>query len=226
SQYAARSMDRGVRLAENQNAAVAALASAVAVGAPSAIDDWLDRCAAGRTWEPRTAEARRAYARGERAVREGRSDVALEAFSQSAAGFDRPGQPLLARTLPRLRRVERLTEIDPGAAQREFAAVTAIWRHVDARWFLERLREWGTTRGLRGWSVAARRGPRPTRRELEVARLVAHGLTNKEIAAHLGIAERTAETHVQRIVTKLDLRSRSHLAAWMAGARGATDLHP
>ena len=59
-----------------------------------------------------------------------------------------------------------------------------------------------------------------------MARLVAHGLTNKEIAAHLGIAERTAETHVQRIVTKLDLRSRSHLAAWMAGARGATDLHP
>ena len=226
SQYAARSMDRGVRLAENQNAAVAALASAVAVGAPSAIDDWLDRCAARRTLEPRTAEARRAYARGERAVREGRSDVALEAFSQSAAGFDRPGQSLLARTLPRLRRVELLAEIDPGAAQREFAAVTAIWRDVDARWFLERLREWGTTRGLRGWSVAAHRGPRPTRRELEVARLVAHGLTNKEIAAHLGIAERTAETHVQRIVTKLDLRSRSHLAAWMAGARGATDLHP
>jgi len=226
SQYAARSMDRGVRLAENQNAAVAALASAVAAGAPSAIDEWLDRCAARRTLEPRTAEARRAYARGERAVREGRSDVALEAFSQSAAGFDRPGQSLLARTLPRLRRVELLAEIDPGAAQREFAAVTAIWRDVDARWFLERLREWGTTRGLRGWSVAAHRGPRPTRRELEVARLVADGLTNKEIAAHLGIAERTAETHVQRIVTKLDLRSRSQLAAWMAGARGATDLHP
>jgi len=226
SQYVARSMDRGVRLAENQSAAVTALASAVAVGSPDAIDDWLDRCAGRRTLEPRTAEARRAYARGERAVREGRGDLALEAFSQSVTGFDRPGQSLLARTLPRLRRVELLAVKDPSTAQREFAVITAMWRDVDARWFLERLREWGATRGLRGWSVAAHRGPRPTRRELEVARLVADGLTNKEIAAHLGIAERTAETHVQRIVTKLDLRSRSQLAAWMAGARGATDLHP
>jgi DNA-binding CsgD family transcriptional regulator len=225
SQYAARSMDRGVRLAENQSAAILALASAVAIGASGAVDEWLHRCAGRRTLEPRTAEGRRAYARGERAVRDGRSDLALDAFSQSAASFDR-GRSLLARTLPRLRRVELLAERDPGAAQREFAAITAIWRDVDARWFLERIREWGATRGLRGWSVAARRGPRPTDRELEVARLVADGLTNKEIAAHLGIAERTAETHVHRIVTKLDLRSRSQLAAWMAGARGPTDLHP
>src|SRR6266480_3170758 len=73
SEYAARSMDRGVRLTANQSAAVAALASAVAVGAQGAIDEWLDRCAGHRTVEPRTAEARRAYARGERAAREGRS---------------------------------------------------------------------------------------------------------------------------------------------------------
>src|SRR5204863_8523078 len=122
--------------------------------------------------------------------------------------------------------VGRPVAMDPGGARREFAGVRALWRDGGGRWFLGRLREWGTTRGLRGWSAGARRGPRPTRRELEVARLVAHGLTNKEIAAHLGIAERTAETHVQRIVTKLDLRRRSQLAAWMAGAGGATDLRP
>jgi len=226
SEYAARSMDRGVRLTANQSAAVAALASAVAVGAQGAIDEWLDRCAGHRTVEPRTAEARRAYARGERAARDGRSDLALEAFSQSALGFDQHGRSLLARTLPRLRRVELLAERNLGAAQREFTAITGIWRAVDARWFLEYLRKWGAVRGLRGWSGAARRGPRPTHREFEVARLVADGLTNKEIAAHLGIAERTAETHVQRIITKLDLRSRSQLAAWIAGARGATDLRP
>ena len=50
---------------------------------------------------------------------------------------------------------------------------------------------------------------------------VAHGLTNKEIAAHLGIAERTAETHVQRIVTKLDLRSRTE-AMLVAARMGLT----
>jgi non-specific serine/threonine protein kinase len=88
---------------------------------------------------------------------------------------------------------------------------------VDAKWYLGRLREWAAAHGLRGWTVSARRGPRLTPRELEVARAVAEGLTNKEIGAALGIAERTAETHVQRILTKLDLRGRAQLAAWVSG---------
>jgi DNA-binding CsgD family transcriptional regulator/type II secretory pathway predicted ATPase ExeA len=226
ARYVARSMDRGVRLAENQGAAITALAAAVTLDDRPAIDEWLERCESRRPVEPRTAEARRAYARGERARREGDADQALEAFTESAAGLNRPGQSLLARTLPRLRMVELLARSDPVAAQRELAAVLAMWRAVGAKWYLGRLREWSGELGLRGWTGSVRRGPRPTPRELEVARLVADGLTNKEIAAHLGIAERTAETHVQRIVTKLHLRGRSQLAAWMAGARGATDLHP
>ena len=225
ARYVARSMDRGVRLAENQGAAVAALAAAVALDDPVASDEWLVRCASRRTLEPRTAEARRAYARGERALRVGDAAEALDAFTESAAGFNRPRQSLLARTLPRLRRVELLARNNPDAAQRELATVMSMWRAVDAKWYLGRLREWSSDLGLRGWTGGLRRGRRPTGRELEVARLVALGLTNKEIGVQLGIAERTAETHVQRIVTKLDLRSRSQLAAWMAGARGTTKLH-
>jgi non-specific serine/threonine protein kinase len=55
-----------------------------------------------------------------------------------------------------------------------------------------------------------------TRREQQVAELVAQGLSNKDIAARLVIAPRTAEGHVDRILTKLDFTSRTQLAAWVA----------
>ena len=53
-------------------------------------------------------------------------------------------------------------------------------------------------------------------REREVVALVAHGLTNRQIGAALGIAERTAETHVAHILHKLGLTSRAEIAAWAA----------
>jgi DNA-binding NarL/FixJ family response regulator len=59
---------------------------------------------------------------------------------------------------------------------------------------------------------------RLTRRELEVARLVAEGLTNREIGVRLDISERTAETHVQRILNKLGLRRRVRLAVLISKA--------
>jgi DNA-binding CsgD family transcriptional regulator len=58
-----------------------------------------------------------------------------------------------------------------------------------------------------------------TRREGEVASLVAQGLTNREIADRLFISERTAEYHVQQIRTKLDFRSRAQIAAWITEQR-------
>ncbi|HEY6682294.1 MAG TPA: AAA family ATPase [Propionibacteriaceae bacterium] len=51
-------------------------------------------------------------------------------------------------------------------------------------------------------------------REAEVARLVAKGLTNREIAERLVISDRTAENHVQHILTKLGFSTRSQIAAW------------
>ena len=53
-----------------------------------------------------------------------------------------------------------------------------------------------------------------TRRQLEVAGLVAKGLTNREIAERLTLSERTAENHVQHIMIKLGLRNRSSIAVW------------
>ena len=55
-----------------------------------------------------------------------------------------------------------------------------------------------------------------TERQLEVAALVAHGDTNKQIAEKLVISERTAEHHVENILAKLGLASRTQLGIWAA----------
>jgi non-specific serine/threonine protein kinase len=53
-----------------------------------------------------------------------------------------------------------------------------------------------------------------TAREMEVAQLVARGLTNREIAARLVLSSRTIDSHVQHILTKLDFNKRSQIAGW------------
>jgi predicted ATPase/DNA-binding CsgD family transcriptional regulator len=59
-------------------------------------------------------------------------------------------------------------------------------------------------------------GPRRTltRRELEVAALVAQGLTNRRIADQLYLSVRTVDTHVDHILAKLGFSTRTQLAAW------------
>ncbi len=56
--------------------------------------------------------------------------------------------------------------------------------------------------------------PTLTRRQREVAALVTEGLTNREIGQRLGIDERSAEGHVERIRIRLGFRSRTQIAAW------------
>lgn len=64
--------------------------------------------------------------------------------------------------------------------------------------------------------LASLQGPRLSPREREVADLVAGGASNREIAAALFVSERTVETHVQHILTKLGFHARSQVAAWIA----------
>lgn len=61
-----------------------------------------------------------------------------------------------------------------------------------------------------------------TSREREVARLVAQGRSNHEIGETLFIADWTAATHVRNILAKLNLSSRTQIAAW-AVAHGLSD---
>lgn len=68
-------------------------------------------------------------------------------------------------------------------------------------------------------SPATPRRPGLTPREIQVSELIAQGLTSVEIGQRLGVARRTAEAHVEHIMTKLGVRSRAQVAAWVERSR-------
>ncbi|MDI9937616.1 protein kinase [Rhodococcus sp. IEGM 1351] len=68
---------------------------------------------------------------------------------------------------------------------------------------------------------AAGTSVRPTKRERQVADLIAEGLTNKAIAARLVISPRTAQGHVEHLLAKLGFTSRAQIAAWVSEQAGS-----
>ena len=79
-----------------------------------------------------------------------------------------------------------------------------------------------------GGSVADRRyvdvaGIKLTRRERDVALMVARGMSNRQIASELVLAERTVEGHVENLRNKLGFHSRASVAAWVAANGLATE---
>ena len=108
-------------------------------------------------------------------------------------------------------------------------------RYVDAAQLLADVR--ATANGLRSRPLAAKveelaraiRGRHSeaeswhplTAREFEVARLIATGLTNAEIAAELSVAPRTVSAHVEHVLAKLGAARRTEIASWVATAARA-----
>ena len=133
-----------------------------------------------------------------------------------------------------LERVELLLQRggagDRDAAAAELAAALPYWRTAKAAWYLARLRRWARERRVPFPEPARPRGvPRRSdaasvlsRREREVAALVAQGLTNAQIAERLTITERTAEGHVEHIRNKLGFHSRVQIGVWVAEALAST----
>jgi DNA-binding CsgD family transcriptional regulator/tetratricopeptide (TPR) repeat protein len=114
---------------------------------------------------------------------------------------------------------------DTTAARTSFTDAFAIYTALGARWDLARMqatfRAYGIRRGPRvrhrrsqhGWGSLT-----PT--EAKVVELVARGMSNPEIAAHLFLSRRTVQTHVSHILSKLGLNSRIDIAR-EASQRGA-----
>ena len=110
---------------------------------------------------------------------------------------------------------------EASAALSTFQRLGMMDKVQAARALQQTLQPAGAERG------AAERGPHAavsiatnlTHREREVAALVAEGLTNREIADRLVLSVRTVETHVDRILGKLNLHTRTQLAARVAGDR-------
>jgi DNA-binding NarL/FixJ family response regulator len=67
---------------------------------------------------------------------------------------------------------------------------------------------------LRNEPAAEAAGPELTRREIDVLRLVAEGLSNQQIASRLVLGEATVKTHLNHLLSKLDVDGRPGLVAW------------
>lgn len=103
--------------------------------------------------------------------------------------------------------LQRSGRADEAAPLLESALVRA--RQMGMTRFVTRIEATQTVAG-RGRTS----GDELTAREIEVARLVAQGQSNREIAATLVLSERTAANHVQHVLTKLGMVRRTQIAAW------------
>jgi DNA-binding CsgD family transcriptional regulator len=136
--------------------------------------------------------------------------AAKELFSRLAMPFEEGRSHLeLARVV-----AARQPELAVAEARTALDVFDRLGAARDADQAASLLRELGA----RGRS-APRRAGELTKREHEVLELVEQGLSNKEIAARLYIAPKTASHHVSRILTKLRLRTRAEAAAFAARER-------
>ena len=124
--------------------------------------------------------------------------------STGCRGYEARARYLLARCLSTSQRTEAVRELEQAAAA--FDRGGGVWRRERA---LEALRRLGNA-GRR--AAAAALGPSSlTRREREVARLAARGMSAKQISQTLFIGERTVETHLANVYAKLGVKSKLQL---------------
>jgi DNA-binding CsgD family transcriptional regulator len=159
---------------------------------------------------------------GQAAAALGHLDPAVEDLQTAASICDANG----ARGCAVQARVELAAALTrrqaPGDRDEALAVLAAAAREAEQLGMFP-FTEW--IGQLQAQLTAAAAGDSPlSPRELEVARLVGRGLTNKQIGQTLYVSERTAENHVQHILTKLGLRNRSQIAAWASGEHGASRL--
>jgi DNA-binding CsgD family transcriptional regulator len=175
---------------------------------------WL--AAAAEFLEPAEWYARPAleHAAGLLQLSGGSTVAARESLERAARGWDARGRTWellwaridLARCLLQSGRHVEAANLIAGV--REAAT------HLGSRPLLERVAELGRL-SLRHDAEEAAWHPL-TAREFEVARLIATGLTNAEIAAELSVAPRTVGAHVEHILAKLGAARRTEIARWVA----------
>jgi non-specific serine/threonine protein kinase len=136
-----------------------------------------------------------------------RPDLAAQVFAASSALLARIGVPLAP--------VDQIT-LDADIAAARARVEPSIW---DAAWAAGKTLSMAdaATLALLAPSTAAP-SPGPTAplspRERDVTQLICDGLTNREIAQVLSITEKTVGSHIDHIMTKLGLRSRTLIAVW------------
>jgi DNA-binding CsgD family transcriptional regulator/tetratricopeptide (TPR) repeat protein len=212
--------------------AIFALLAAERLEDVAAVERWTAlMCPNERAREPHALSAARLFARARRAVREGEPETALTLLAKVEPLLAEADLPF-ALTITRLERADLLLRRggagDRAAAAEEFASALPYWERAKAKWYLSELRRWGARRKLPfpltpphdsvpDGTLGGGQTSMLSRREREVATLVAQGMTNAEIAERLTITVRTAEGHVEHIRNKLGFHSRVQIGAWVAG---------
>ena len=161
------------------------------------------------------------FAEGLIAAAEGDLDRSAPLLSEAARIAEEVGRRIEALWI-RLDLARVLRQSDPGSARSMLDGVDVTAKRFGAT-TLQGLAEQGLrSLGTRTWrrSRVAGAGSREllTPREREVARLVADGSTNSEIAERLFLSRKTVERHVSNVLAKLGARNRTELAARLPGA--------
>jgi DNA-binding NarL/FixJ family response regulator len=183
-------------------AAVEIMLATGAVGEARAACDELDEIAAA--FEAGVLNAVAAQARGSVLLAEGDAARALVALRRAAEGWQELGAPYeTARARALVARACRELG-DADAAGMELGTAGDLLRELGAVPALAEIDSLAASRDAHGL----------TARELEVLRLIAHGQTNKAIAADLVLSERTVERHVSNIFAKLGVSTRAAATAF------------
>jgi DNA-binding CsgD family transcriptional regulator/tetratricopeptide (TPR) repeat protein len=185
----------------------------LAVHRPERAEQWLDRIRE-QLGDWGAASAAVAHAEGLLRLTAGSISAARDALETAVRGWDDRGRVWeaswarldLAQCLMRSHRY--------GEAASLLAAVRATAEGLGSEPLMGRADE--LARVGRGRGTIEEPWRPLTAREFEVARLIARGGTNAEIAAELAIAPKTASAHVEHILAKLGVTRRTEIAAWVA----------
>jgi predicted ATPase/DNA-binding CsgD family transcriptional regulator len=148
---------------------------------------------------------------GWRAVNSGQARLAAQLLGAAEVAGTRAGAEIMGPSLPYWAQAKELALDALGVSkfEAEFTAGKRMSRDAAVRLALGESHQDEVEAGADG-------APGPlAKRELEVAKLIAEGLSNKRIGARLFISEATVATHVRNIMNKLGFNSRAQVAGWM-----------
>jgi DNA-binding CsgD family transcriptional regulator len=152
---------------------------------------------------------------GWRAASSGQAHLAAQLLGAAEAVGTRAGAEIMGPSVPFWAQAKELAlaALGPSKFEAEFMAGNRMSRDAAVRLALGESHQDEVEDG-------ANAAPGPlAKREVEVAQLIAEGLSNKRIGAQLFISEATVATHVRNIMNKLGFNSRAQIAGWMASAR-------
>lgn len=194
--------------------ALSGVRARLAAGRPADAARWVDWCAAFLSPVGWLAFPVIDHARGLVALSEGSVGIARSSFERAISGWEAKGRTwegLWARLdlAGCFVRSGRIVEAAALIADVRESAVRLGSRPLVERVAALERQTHGRVSEEEPWHPL-------TARELEVARLIAAGSTNAEIAAGLGIAPKTASAHVEHILAKLGASRRAEIATWVA----------